>query len=156
MSERIKCPSCGAGLILSEMAGEWRATCPRCLAEIDVPMATPAPDAVQEQRPEPARGMRRPARIAAERVEAVWPRCPWCGELLRGQQSLRYGHVDLDVRRDTQRTSGFAIGLAIIGVVPASSSSSPIASWTGLLWSWPYSSHAAFAHLLPSFARAAG
>ena len=65
MSERIKCPSCGAGLILSETAGKWRATCPRCLAEIDVPVATPASDAVQEQRPAP-RGMRRPVRIAVE------------------------------------------------------------------------------------------
>jgi uncharacterized membrane protein YuzA (DUF378 family) len=88
---RVKCPSCGAGLILSEAAGEWRATCPRCLAEIDVPEAAPVPDAIQAERP--------------ERRE----------ERLRGQERGYYGRPDVDVRRDTQRTNPLVIVLAVIG-----------------------------------------
>ena len=91
MSERIKCPSCGAGLILSEAAGEWRATCPRCLAEIDVPEATPAPDAVQAESP--------------ERRE----------QQFRGRERGYHSRFDVDVRRDRTRTNPLVIILAVIG-----------------------------------------
>jgi ribosomal protein S27AE len=123
MSERIKCPSCGADLILAETAGEWRATCPRCLAEIDVPEATPAPDAVQAERPE-----RREGGLSCPHcgrtVEAVWITCPWCEEPLRGRERGRNGAADLDVRRDTKRTSPLVIVLAVIGGIGV--------AWSGL------------------------
>jgi hypothetical protein len=116
MSERIKCPSCGAGLILSQTAGEWRATCPRCLAEINVPEAQPAPDAVQEQKPAPRRDASS-CPHCGRAVEAAWLTCPWCDEPLRGRQRPHDNRPDLDVRRDAQRTSGFVILLAGIGVL---------------------------------------
>ncbi len=116
MSERIKCPSCGAGLILSQKADEWRAACPRCLAVIDVPEATPAPQAIQEQRPE-RRQDASSCPHCGRAVEPAWRTCPWCDEPLRGRQNIHYNRADLDVRRDTQRTSVFALLLAGIGVL---------------------------------------
>jgi hypothetical protein len=94
MSERIKCPSCGAGLILLDLARGSAATCPRCLAEIST-ISTSVPgreaDTIQTERPE-----RR-------------------DEPLSGQQRGRYGPPDVDVRRDTKRTGCLVIGLAVIG-----------------------------------------
>jgi len=48
-------------------------------------------------------------------VEAVWVSCPWCEEPLRGRGDVRYGRPDLDVRRDTKRTSVVLIALAVLG-----------------------------------------
>ncbi len=90
MSERIKCPNCGTGLILSETAGEWRATCPRCLAEISAPEVRREPDAIQAERPERRK------------------------EPLPSQERGRNGRPDVDVRRDTKRTSVALIVLAVI------------------------------------------
>ena len=65
MSSRIKCPICRPGLILPKSDGNWRATCPRCLAEVAIPEATAAPDAIQAETPERERAGQRPARTAA-------------------------------------------------------------------------------------------
>jgi hypothetical protein len=91
MSERLKCPSCGVGLILPESAQGLSATCPRCLAQISVPATGREPDAIQAERP--------------ERHE----------EPLRGQERGRYGPPDVDVRRDTKGTSCLVVALAVIG-----------------------------------------
>jgi hypothetical protein len=90
MSERIKCPSCSAGLILPESARGSPTTCPRCLAEISTGEARREPDAIQAERPE-------------QRENAI--------------TGGRYGRPDIDVRRDTKQTSCFVIGLAVIGTL---------------------------------------
>jgi hypothetical protein len=91
MSERIKCPSCGAALLLPDSLRGSRGTCPRCLAEISFAEAERQPDAIQAERP--------------ERRE----------ELVRGQERGRYGRPDVDVRRDTRGTSVLVILLAVVG-----------------------------------------
>jgi hypothetical protein len=91
MSERIKCPSCGAALLLPDSLRGSRGTCPRCLAEISIAEAERQPDAIQTERP--------------ERRE----------ELVRGQERGRYGRPDVDVRRDTGGTSVLVILLAVVG-----------------------------------------
>jgi O-antigen/teichoic acid export membrane protein len=48
-------------------------------------------------------------------VEAIWLMCPWCEEPLRGRSHGLYGRADLDVRRDTKRTSVVLIALAVVG-----------------------------------------
>ena len=92
MSERIKCPSCGAGLILSESARGAGATCPRCLAMVSAPETGREPGAIQAERPE-----RRENAITAG----------------------RYGRVDLDVRGDTEPTgwTGYECCFAVVLVI---------------------------------------
>jgi hypothetical protein len=114
MSERIKCPSCGAGLILSETAGGSPATCPRCLAEISTPEAGREADAIQAERPERREGALS-CPHCGRTVEAIWITCPWCEEPLRGRERGRNGAADLDVRRDRKRTSWLLVLLAVIG-----------------------------------------
>jgi hypothetical protein len=96
MSERIMCPSCGAGLVLPESVRGSLATCPRCLAEISTITTSAAgreADAIQTERPE-----RREERVS-----------------LREHRSD--DAPDLDVRRDMKGTSCFVVGLAVIGVL---------------------------------------
>ena len=100
MSERIKCPSCGAGLILPESMRGSPATCPRCLAEISTPETGRERDAIQAERPEPRE------------------------ERLRRGERGRDDAPDLDVRRDTKRTSCLVVALAVIGGLGL--------GWTGL------------------------
>jgi hypothetical protein len=94
MSERIKRPSCGAGLILLDLCRGSAATCPRCLAEIST-LSTSVPgreaDTIQTERPE----------LREERLRL--------GE--RG----RHDAPDVDVRRDTKGTSCLVVALAVIG-----------------------------------------
>jgi hypothetical protein len=120
MSERIKCPSCGAGLILSETAGGSPATCPRCLAEISTPEAGREADAIQAERPERREGALS-CPHCGRTVEAIWITCPWCEEPLRGRERGRNGAADLDVRRDTKRTGYLVIVLTVIGGLSVSS-----------------------------------
>jgi hypothetical protein len=96
MSERIQCPSCGAGLILPDSVRGSQATCPRCLAEISTITTSAAgreADAIQTERPE-----RREERVGLRE---------------RGSDDA----PDIDVRRDLKGTSCFVIGLAVIGVL---------------------------------------
>lgn len=93
MSERIKCPSCGAGLVRPESVRESPATCPRCLAAIPAPEATRVQDTIQAERP--------------ARHEAP----------LRGREPDVYGRTDLDVRRDTKQTGCLVTGLACVGLL---------------------------------------
>ena len=89
MSERIQCPSCGAGLVLPDSIQGSAATCPRCLAAITVPEAVRVPSAIQAERPE-------------ARDEGAFP---------------HYNRADLDVRRDMRGTSCFVSGLAVVGLL---------------------------------------
>jgi hypothetical protein len=123
MSERIKCPSCDTGLILPESARGSPATCPRCLAEISTPEVGRGPDAIQAERPERREGALS-CPHCGRTVEAIWITCPWCEEPLRGRDLGRPGRADLDVRRDTKRTSCFVIVLAVIGGIGV--------AWSGL------------------------
>ncbi len=114
MSERIKCPSCSAGLILPESVRGSPATCPRCLAMVSVPETGREPDAIQAERPQ-----ERECAFSCPRcgrtVEAIWITCPWSEEPLRGRERGRNGAADLNVRCDTKRTSYLVIVLAVIG-----------------------------------------
>jgi hypothetical protein len=114
MSERIKCPSCSAGLILPESARGSPTTCPRCLAEVSVPEWRREADAIQTERPERREGASSCPRCGRT-VEPIWITCPWCEEPLRGRERGRNGAADLDVRRDTKRTGCLVIVLAVIG-----------------------------------------
>jgi hypothetical protein len=91
MSECVKCPVCSVALILPESA-QWSAlTCPRCLAEVTALEARREAAAIQTERPE-----RREDRLH--------------------RRVYRPDDVpDLDVRRDTKRTSCLVIVLAVIG-----------------------------------------
>jgi hypothetical protein len=114
MSERIKCPSCSAGLILPESVRGSPATCPRCLAMVSVPETGRGPDAIQAERPERREGALS-CPHCGRTVEAIWITCPWCEEPLRGRERGWNGAADLDVRRDTKRTSWLLVLLAVIG-----------------------------------------
>jgi ssDNA-binding Zn-finger/Zn-ribbon topoisomerase 1 len=114
MWERIKCPSCSAGLILQESARGSGTTCPRCLAMVSAPETGREPGAIQAERPERREGAFSCPRCGRT-MEAIWITCPWCEEPLRGRERGRYGAADLDVRRDTKRTSCLVIVLAVIG-----------------------------------------
>lgn len=100
-------------LIAPDSAGGSLATCPRCLAAVPIPETPREPDAVQAERPRRAEsGMACPR--CGRAVEAIWVSCPWCEEPLRGRGDGRHGRPDLDVRRDTKRTSGVLIALAVV------------------------------------------
>gem|GEM_PF-1471496 len=114
MSERIKCPSCSVGLVLPESVRGSPATCPRCLAMVSVPETGREPDAIQAERPERREGALS-CPHCGRTVEAIWITCPWCEEPLRGRERGRNVAADLDVRRDTKRTSCLVIVLAVIG-----------------------------------------
>jgi hypothetical protein len=114
MWERIKCPVCSVGLILPESAQRSSVTCPRCLAEVTALEARREADAIQTERPERREGALSCPRCGRT-VEAIWITCPWCEEPLRGRERGRNGAADLDVRRDTKRTSCLVIVLAVIG-----------------------------------------
>jgi hypothetical protein len=119
MSERIKCPSCSAGLILPESVRGSPATCPRCLAMVSVPETGRGPDAIQAERPERREGALS-CPHCGRTVEAIWIACPWCEEPLRGRERGRNNAADLDVRRDMKGTSCFVIALAVIGALGVS------------------------------------
>ena len=116
MSQRVECPSSGRGLVVAESARGERVTCPRCLAEVDVPATRGDGNAVQQDRPE-----RRETGMACphcrREVQAVWIACPWCEEPLRGRDPRGYGRADLDVRRDRKWTGIVVIILAVLGGV---------------------------------------
>ena len=114
MWERIKCPSCSAGLILPESVRGSGATCPRCLAMVSVPETGREPDAIQAERPQEREGALS-CPHCGRTVEAIWITCPWCEEPLRGRERGRNGAADLDVRRDTKRTGWLLVLLAVIG-----------------------------------------
>ena len=113
-SERIKCPSCGVALLLPVPLRGSRGTCPRCLAEVTALEARREADAVQTDRPERREGALS-CPYCGRTVEAIWITCPWCEEPLRGRERGRNVAADLDVRRDTKRTSCLVIVLAVIG-----------------------------------------
>jgi len=114
MSERIKCPVCSVGLILPESALRSSMTCPRCLAEVTALEARREAGAIQTERPERREGALS-CPHCGRAVEAIWITCPWCEEPLPGRERGRNGTADLDVRRDTKRTSRLVIVLAVIG-----------------------------------------
>jgi hypothetical protein len=116
MWERIKCPSCSAGLILQDSARGSGATCPRCLAMVSVPETGREPDAIRAERPEWGEESSW-CPHCGRTVEALWLTCPWCEEPLRGRERGRNNAPDIDVRRDMKGTSCFVIGLAGIGVL---------------------------------------
>ena len=111
MSQRIECPSCGRGLIVSESVRGEQLTCPRCLAAVDVPAPRNDRDEIDADRRDSGLSCPRCHRD----VQAIWVACPWCEEPLRGRDPHGYGRPDLDVRRDRKRTGVVVILLAILG-----------------------------------------
>jgi hypothetical protein len=100
MSTRLTCPGCGRILLLPADCMTETVSCPRCLAMIPNPQVAPGPTAVQTTLP-PA-----PA-PAAPSPSAVTQSRPWVREM----------DVDVDVRRDSRRTSGCMIALAVLGAL---------------------------------------
>jgi hypothetical protein len=100
MSTRLTCPGCHRVLLLPSDCTAETVSCPRCLALIPNPQAAPGPTAVQETLP-PAPA---PAAVPPSAVTKARLRAPEVD-------------VDVEVRRDTRRTSGCMIALAVLGAV---------------------------------------
>lgn len=96
MSTRITCPGCGRTLLLPSDCTAELLSCPRCLTRINNPQAAPASTAVQTQMPP----VREAAVTAAPAPSERGPRLP---------------DLDVDVRRDNQRTGCLMTGLPVIG-----------------------------------------
>ena len=112
MSERVKCPSCGAGLILQESARDrWRR------ARV-VWRNIRTGDGTRSRRDSDGE-----AGVASCRfLSALRPQCgghldnvPVVRGTVARSGTRRQRLADLDVRRDTKRTSCLVIGLAVIG-----------------------------------------
>lgn len=97
MSTRLTCPGCGRSLLLPGDCTAETLSCPRCLTRIANPQASGGSTAIQTESPTPAA----PA-AASSAITASAPR-------------LGAADLDVDVRRDSQGTSGCMIVLMVLG-----------------------------------------
>lgn len=97
MSTRLTCPGCGRALLLPADCTAELLSCPRCLARIPNPQALDTSAAIQAT-PSAAPPSAPPSTSVTER-SAQMPR------------------VDVDVRRDSQRTNGCLVVLAVLGAI---------------------------------------
>jgi hypothetical protein len=96
MSTRITCPGCGRLLVLPPDCTAELLSCPRCLTRIDNPQAAGSIYAVQAEVPPVVPTALTPSPASRER-------------------RLRIDELDVDVRRDNQRTGCLMILLPVIG-----------------------------------------
>ncbi len=102
MSTRITCPGCHRSLLLKVDCTAEALSCPRCLARIPNPQARVTSTEVQAETPA--------ASTPASPSAGITERSPWpCA-----------ADVDVDVRRDSRRTSGCLIALAVLGGIGVS------------------------------------
>ena len=102
MSTRISCPGCGRSLRLPTDCTAETLSCPRCLARIPNPQASVTSAAIQAATPA--------APAPAAPSTSITEQGPW----------PRAASVDVDVRRDSRRTSGCLIALAVLGGIGVS------------------------------------
>jgi hypothetical protein len=116
MSQQVACTGCQRTLVVPDGGeGPW-ITCPKCLERVPNPVAVEA--AFQADRPR-----RNRCPHCGRDVERMWRTCPFCEEPLRG--------FDVDVRRDTGRTSALLIVLAVFGVLGVA-----LTGWTVTAAAW--------------------
>jgi hypothetical protein len=99
MSTRLTCPGCGRALLLPADCTAELLSCPRCLARIPNPQAPDTSAAIQATPPAAPPSAPPPAPVRER------------GEWGRGVP------VDVDVRRDSQRTNGCLVVLAVLGAI---------------------------------------
>jgi hypothetical protein len=97
MSTHLTCPGCGRSLLLPGDCTAETLSCPRCLSRITNPQAPGNPTAIQTEAPAPS--------APAAPSRAITASAPRIGA----------ADLDVDVRRDSQGTSGCMIVLMVLG-----------------------------------------